>query len=130
MNDQRSGLGLILYKGEMFFEGHFSNDYTDGIGVLIRRGVYNLDYNKNNTKDMFTDVQGCIDKQEIFGSIENLPNFKSLPVDSTDLVFLALTGSSIIKNFDKNIPNGKFLSGKLNGAGIARFGKSLSNPCF
>ena len=124
--DQRKGLGVIIYQGSFFFEGIFSNDYTDGPGILLKKFVFCPDSNtdRGDPPTIYYDIQGCLDKSDAFGSlITPFRTFASLPVDPMDLVYLTLSSSSNpIQNLPKLLASGAFTSGRLNGAGMARYG--------
>ena len=120
--DQRKGLGVIICQGIFFFEGFFNNDYTDGQGILVKKFVFR-DHQIDPT-EISSKVHDSLDKSSIFGSLtKHLPSFSSLPLSPTDLVYLTLASSCTpIQNLPKLLATGTFLSGRLNGAGMARYG--------
>lgn len=125
VKDQRNGLGVILYEGNFFFEGFFANDYTDGPGVLVKKHVFlaNPNTKRSNPSGIYRDIEGSLDKASIFEDLSNFPNFSSLPVDPLDLIYITLPHSSkFLQSFHKFLPSGKFISGKLTGAGMAIYG--------
>lgn len=119
-NDQRSGYGVIHYHSEVFFEGTFSGDYTDGPGVLVRKDIFNLDHKEK--KSFYHASSGCIEKSDFFKEISNFPHFKTISLESTDLVFMSLTSSFLSSQLNYYFPNGKFVSGKLTGGGMVKYG--------
>ena len=124
-NDQKSGRGIITYKADVFYEGIFAGDYTDGPGVLVRKDTFNPDApeKRPSTSDaLFKSNNGCIDKLEFFNDISEFPHFKTLPLDSTDLIFITLSTKSSHFYLNKTLSPGKFVSGRLIGGGMAKYG--------
>ena len=120
-NDQRSGQGVVIYKAEVFFEGFFAGDYTDGPGVLVRKNTFNSTTSPSPV-DIFQATSEEIEKPEFFNDYSGFPRFNSLPLAPIDQVFITLTTSTLSKYIDRIVPPGRFLTGKLTGAGMAKYG--------
>lgn len=123
-NDQRYGLGCLVYKADFFFEGFFAGDYTDGPGVLVRKDTFNPDSQKRSVTpvSIFSHPGGSIEKSEFFDNLADYPIFRTLPLESFDLVFITQTPDQLKKHVKKPMPPGKFVSGKLTGGGIIKYG--------
>ncbi|CAG9310596.1 unnamed protein product [Blepharisma stoltei] len=131
-NDIREGNGIIVFKREIFFEGTFHNDSTDGPGVLVRKDIIN--YEKINSYDDENDSPSVIfmskdydayDRKAEFGNISVFLEFNQISLNSEDIVFIALLSEQLDKRLEiqhPHIESGNFKSGKLGGAGLAKYG--------
>lgn len=123
--DQKVGHGSIIYRTDVFFEGYFKNDYTDGPGVLVRKDTFNPnpeEKRKSSPVFIYQNSSDSIDKKDYFDNLSEFPKFKGLPIDYYDIVYMTLTTEALLKKIDKSVPTGKFISGRLTGAGMAKYG--------
>lgn len=112
--DQRVGMGVIINPGEYFFEGFFNYDHTDGPGILIFHNKIPTNYAS----------KAPIEKPEILENIKIFPESQKKSIYLTDLIYLTLPKSDQYLPKEKKYKNsGKFISGKLNGTGIVKYGE-------
>lgn len=124
-NDQRSGHGVLLCRGDLFYEGIFAGDFTDGPGVLVRRDIYSLEpveKRPRTSSAIYQNNGGCIDKSAFFIDMNSFPQFKALPIEFNDLVWMTLTTQNAVLYTGRALTQGKFFAGRLSGAGIAKYG--------
>lgn len=125
VKDQRQGTGLLTYKACMFFEGNFFGDFTDGPGVLVRKDIFHPDNEKirmETRSHLFIKPEGAINKKKFFEDFSEFTQFRTLPLEGYDLVFMTLKSKVLEKKIGKNFPDGKFWAGKMQGAGMAKYG--------
>lgn len=124
-NDQRTGHGIILCNGDLFYEGNFSGDYTDGPGVLVRRDIFSqepIEKRLRTSSAIYQNNGACIEKSDFFNDLNSFPQFRSLPIEVTDIVWMTFTTKNAILYTSKALSPGRFFSGKLNGAGMVKYG--------
>lgn len=121
IEDRRTGLGFL--KSEKFlFEGNFCSDYTDGPGVLIvktfvveKDRIRELRKSKVKTNDVWKD--------SVVEDVLRKFTRAKVPQDCREhSVFVCVTGKMLERILGKGAQDGRFLAGKLCGAGIAQYG--------
>ncbi|CAG9313025.1 unnamed protein product [Blepharisma stoltei] len=139
--DMRQGLGMLIFPNKSWFEGKFYMDYTCGQGVYVIPEFMPKDQSKpppppppppppkrkvfvyNNRKEpppVVIDYEAQKNKAltqykyRIFGKKTGLPTFDNYQITSSDVIFMSSKSGENI---------GEFRSGKLNGYGIAFYGK-------
>lgn len=123
-NDQRTGQGTIIHS-EFGYEGNFFSDSTEGPGVLIFREVFeDIKLKMNEKKIRYSKI--LKNKEDnVFNNPElsnYLRRFTSLDLDNQNSVYFVSIPNKLVE-CGKGVGDGKFVAGKLNGAGFACFGK-------
>ena len=119
--DRRTGLGFV--KSEEFsFEGSFSSDYTDGPGVLLVKAfrlgkALPRDSRKGRAKG--NDVL----KDGLIGEVLRKFSRVIIPEDYREYAVFICVSGKMLEGFEgKGGQDGRFLAGKLCGAGVAQYG--------
>lgn len=138
--DMRQGIGIIIFTDRSFFEGRFEHDYTGGRGVLVLRNKMPEPPPKVYPKPLSKDSVVPTTKRTIYSQKKKsvpkraVPDYEAIEKKALSQVKSSLFGKSTsLNHFDAYELNGvdiiwmtkqagQFISGKLNGRGIVRYG--------
>lgn len=133
-NDIREGSGRLELFDSWYFQGYFKNDSTEKTGVLIKRNALPDLLTTSSMPKIIPDdglntaseVLHLISESSIHSKVKFTDEFSmlsSLRLRDTDIIWITLPSQEIaMRNLLTDTEPGRFLGGKLNGAGLVNYG--------
>jgi hypothetical protein len=130
-NDIREGPGRLELFDSWYFQGYFKNDSTEKAGVLIKKNALpciNDTICKASYDEMLntaSHVLQLISYSSVYSRSKFTDEFSMLDtinIRDTDIIWITLNSQEVTSRNLFDLEPGKFLGGKLQGAGLISYG--------